>query len=514
MSNGTAPAAASSTPPAEPGLTFSAFWLLSARIVSFALNVLLPLLIVRRLSQVEFGHYKQVFLAVSTATMVVPLGFASTAFYFFAREPQRRREIVLNVLLVYAGIGAVAAAVLLAWPGMLSWLFGDAAVAQFAPALAMLLPLWMLSGLLEVIPVVNREFRTATLIIVASQVSRTAVVVAAVLWDASVWSVLWATSLHAGAQVCTLLWYCSRRFPGFWRHWDASLLRAQVVYALPLGWTVVLWGLQNDLHSYFVSHHYGPVVFAVYAVGCFQIPLIGTLTEAAASVLIGRVSELRVSQRNREIVEVTARAARKLSAVIFAVYAFFMVTGPEFLTLMFTEQYRASWPFFAVNLTMLLLLPFLIDPVMRACPERMVRIARLRTAVFILAAAALWMFVPRFGPLSAIAIVVIATFLDRAVTVYVLAPAVGFRVQDLRCFSDTARIAVFAALAAAVTAALRPFTSGLPPIVFLLVSGICFSAVYAALVSTLLTTDERATAGRLVRSPVSSLRAVLGRPTA
>ena len=48
-------------------LTVRALWLLVAKILAFALSIALPLLLVRRLSQQEFGLYKQAFLVVGTA---------------------------------------------------------------------------------------------------------------------------------------------------------------------------------------------------------------------------------------------------------------------------------------------------------------------------------------------------------------------------------------------------------------------------------------------------------------
>ena len=59
-------------------LTVRAFWLMFAKALAFVLGFALPLLLVRRLNQFEFGLYKQVFLVVSTSITVLPLGFSLT----------------------------------------------------------------------------------------------------------------------------------------------------------------------------------------------------------------------------------------------------------------------------------------------------------------------------------------------------------------------------------------------------------------------------------------------------
>src|SRR6185295_10219639 len=102
---------------AAPSLSTQAFWLLLAKAIGFALTLGLPLVLVRSLSQSEFGLYKQAFLLVGTATTALPLGFGMSAFYFLPREREAHGAIVLHILLVHAAVGAAAAAVLIAWPG-------------------------------------------------------------------------------------------------------------------------------------------------------------------------------------------------------------------------------------------------------------------------------------------------------------------------------------------------------------------------------------------------------------
>src|SRR5262245_56139170 len=110
-------------------LTAQAFWLLVAKTVGFALTMALPLVLVRTLSQADFGLYKQAFLIVGTATTALPLGFGMSAFYFLPRERERHGSIVLHIVAVHALVGALAAAVPVVWPGALAAIVGSHALA-------------------------------------------------------------------------------------------------------------------------------------------------------------------------------------------------------------------------------------------------------------------------------------------------------------------------------------------------------------------------------------------------
>jgi len=73
-------------------LTARAGWFMAARTLAFAFSFGLPLLLVRRLDQHQFGLYKQVFLLVMTAINVLPLGVEMSAFYFLPRMRERRER--------------------------------------------------------------------------------------------------------------------------------------------------------------------------------------------------------------------------------------------------------------------------------------------------------------------------------------------------------------------------------------------------------------------------------------
>ena len=78
----------------------------------------------------------------------------------------------------------------------------------------------------------------------------------------------------------------------------------------------MLLKLQQDLHHGFVSNAFGPAAYAVYAVGCFKVPLIGILRESVGSVVLLRINELESRNDKRRILELVATAARCLHHVM------------------------------------------------------------------------------------------------------------------------------------------------------------------------------------------------------
>lgn len=502
---------ASSTIESASSFTVRAGWLFFAKCFAFGLSFVLPLLLVRRLSQHEFGLYKQVFLVVGTAIYILPLGFGMSAFYFLPRERDRRDKVILNILLFYIMMAGGACAILVLRPSLLAILFNNNEIVRFAPQIGLVILFWVVSSLLEVVTLANQESRLATFFIIISQLAKTGLMLAAAISIASVASLMNAAIVYGMIQTAVMLAYLRSRFGNFWRSIDWSMVRTQIAYALPIGLASVLFQVQADLHNYFVSYHFSTADFAIYAIGCFNLPLIGILSESAGSVTIPHVSYLQKYDRHREIVELMARMLRKLSALYFPIYFFLLVMGREFITVLFTARYDSSWPIFAINLTMipLGLVASACDPVIRAYAEHRFFMMRVRVMVIAALSIALWVGTSRLGLIGAITIVVVFNLGERLLIAAKVGRILGVTRSDLVLLKDVGKLAFAALVAAVATWLVRSYGLEATPLVVLTTCGIVFCLAYvtALLMLGVLKPEERAFVERmLVRLPLPSWR--------
>lgn len=473
------PALAAEGPPPLPSLTTRAVWLLIAKTVGFALAILLPVMLVRRMSQEQFGLYKQVFFIVNTAMYVLPLGFGMSAYYYLPRERDRQGSVVVNIVLFHAAMGLLIAAVLMLVPGVLTRIFNNAALEPYAGRVGLLMMLWTIGSFLEVVTVAAQDVRATTGFIVASQLSKTAMLVIAAVTLGTVEALITAGLVQGAVQIAMLLGYLHHRFPGFWRAFDGRLLRTQAAYAVPLGLAALVLKLQDDLHHYFVSYAFGPAAYAVYAVGVFKLPLIGILRESVGSVMLPRINELEHENDQRRILLLVATAARKLALAYYPLYVFLMVTGPDVISVLFTTRYLASWPILAVSLTIIPFNVIVLDPVTRAQGERYF-ILRVRAALFALLTLTLWFGARSLGLVGIISAVVAANLLGWLIAVIRMARLLGFSRRDVRLFADVARIAGAALFAGLVAAWIRFELAGHAPWLIVVVCATVFGGAYAA----------------------------------
>lgn len=474
-------------------LTAHVSWLMFAKTIAFVFNLALPMLLVRRLDQTQFGVYRQLFLIVGTSVTVLPLGFAMSAYYFLPREPNRQRETVLNILIYNMIVGSLACGAFLLWPVLLDLIFHQPGLTGYAHLIGLVILLWIVSQALEIIPIANGEVKMASALIMSVQLTRTAIYLAAVIGFGSVRALIWAAVVQGCLQTGVLWWYLRSRFGNFWRRLDWSLMRSQLSYAVPLGLAGILYTVQTDLHGYFVSNRLGAAVFAIYSVGTVDLPLMTMLQEATNVVLIPRVSYLQHINDTREIVLLIARATRKLAAVYFPAYALLAVVAPDLISFVFTRRYLSSVPVFRINLTLLLVSVLLQDPLFRAYQSQRFFLFRLRIILSGLLVAGLYFGTSHFGPVGAIAAVVLVTAAERIVTAIRFGRILGVSRKDLVLLNDIGKLAIAAIISGLVAEGVRLLLRDAQPLINLMVCGMVFSLVYlcAVLLAGILTPEEK-----------------------
>ena len=433
------------TPPKETSLKAQSAWLLFAKVVGFGFSFLLPLLIVRYLSRDDVGIYRQVFLIIVNANVIFTLGFGMSAYYYLPRETAvRRSAVIFNTLLFNFTVGALVCLALFLFPSLVGNIFQSAEITRLAPKIGIVIWLWIFSSFLETVAVANQEPKTATVFIVLAQFTKTALMLLAVMLFASVESFVYAAIIQAVLQSIILLIYLNSRFPRFWTAFEARFFREQLFYALPFGLSGLLWTLQTDVHNYFVGYRFTSAEFAVYAIGCFQLPLIGMLGESVASVLIPRVSGLQAAGDRAEIVRLTMRAAQKLAFFYFPIYIFLMITAQTFITTLFTRDYAASVPIFLINLTLLPIWIWVTDPIVRAYKELGRYLLLLRSFVFLAMMAALYYGIQHFGMRGMIAIVVVTALAEKFIFTTVIVKKLKVGRNDLGELKTVGKTAVAA----------------------------------------------------------------------
>jgi O-antigen/teichoic acid export membrane protein len=481
----------------KPTLTTQAFWLMAARFIGYVFSFALPLVLARTFTQQEFGLYKQAFLVVMTISVILPLNYAMSAFYFLPRASVQR-SIVLNILLAYAVTATAGFAAVALFPGLLQLLLGDTSLTASSGLLAAVVFLWTFSALAESLATANQDVRYSTQFIIGAQVTKTILLAAAALSFETVEAVLWAAVVQGLIQSSVLLWYCWKRFPGWWRSFDKQLFREQTAYVLPFGFGAMLWKLQMDLHGFLVANRFSDAEFALYAVGISQLPLVALFRESINSVLLARMSSLQKSGDRDQMVRLFFITMRKIAIGYLPAFAILMVLGRELIVLMYTRAYEAAWPIFAVNLLTLLMSVISVDAILRAYAETKFYLVKLRIALIIILVFVSLLAINYFGMIGAICALVFTLTIERVMLTRAVVRILGIQWRDWKAAAPVLRIAIATVIAATGAALIRTVVLPYGPLLTVLAAGAGFAAIYVAAIMSagILDDSEQAIIGR------------------
>ncbi len=106
---------------------------------------------------------------------------------------------------------------------------------------------------------------------------------------------------------------------------------------------------QQYAHQYAVGSVVPPELFAIYAVGCFQLPLVDLLYTPTSEVLMVRVGELERQGRVSESLDAFRDAAGRLAYFFLPTAAFLFVAAPEFIGALFGAKFLPAVPLFRVS---------------------------------------------------------------------------------------------------------------------------------------------------------------------
>jgi len=482
-----------------------ALLLMAGRALASLATLLIPVTLVRFFDQTEYGTYKQLFLVFATLYSVALVGLSDSLYYFVPKAPENSGGYVANAVLglVLSG-GACLAWLHAARHDVAGWM-KNPALAEHLSSIGVFLFFTLVATVLEIALIARKRYATASFTYVISDIARAACFALPVAFLAPDLHtlMLWAMGFSA-VRLVFALWILKREFGSEFRV-TPGLMRGQLAYALPFSLYVLVEILQSTFHQYTVSWTFDAATFAIYSVGCFQVPLVDFLATPASSVMMVRMGEELREGRPAGALSIWIDITRKLALVFFPMVALLMVTSREVITLLFTDAYAASAPIFSLWVITIALSVLQTDGVMRVQAQLrylfVVNLARLALIV-----AAMQPLMAAFGLLGPVIATLLAMALAKGLHLVRMRSVMGLRIRDLLPWRSLGAILAASALAAFPVILMRGRLSG-PRLSVLVAESVTFGLVYLVLIlaTGIISNEERTSLFRELRRRTHAL---------
>lgn len=439
--------AAPANPPAA--LFRPALVLMAGRFLGFLAAFAIPMVLARMFALTEFGTYKQLFLVFGTLFGIAQLGMAESLYYFLPFETTRSGRFVFNTLVLSGAAGLAVLVLLWLAQAPVAALLNNVRLAGYLPLIGLYLLLTLPAVVLEIVMTVCKQHFVASCTYALTDFLRALFLVLPVLLFADIYWLLLGAVLFALLRLGATRLYIRREL-GAGLHYDAGAMRQHLGYAVPFGLAGLIEILQTNFHLYAVSWYFDAATFALYAVGCLQVPLIDFLMTSTCNVMMISMRESSLAGDHAAVVAIWLDSIRKLALVFFPLVGVLLVCAHELIVLLFTEAYAASIPVFMVWTLSMLFATLLTDGALRVFAQtRFLILQNLARLVFIVVL--IRFFLDHFGLIGAIVVTLLATLLAKTLALWRLKTVMGVTLRHLlpwRALASTLGLALLSLLPA------------------------------------------------------------------
>ncbi|MBI3043012.1 MAG: lipopolysaccharide biosynthesis protein [Betaproteobacteria bacterium] len=481
--------------PKTRGLGRRALTLGAANAFEYALQFLLPVVLVRCLDPEAFGQYRLLWLAVGTVMAILTQAMPGSLYYFLPRAQGGEKRLYINQALLFLLLaGLVAAWAVSRWNPWLPAQLDELARHEFiVPAFVLL---WVVASLLDLLPTVEERVAwqaRATLGLAALRAAALSLAAALTGELAPVLAVLLA---FVAFKVAVLLYYIARFHGLRGPYLRRGAFAHQVRYVAPFGAASALYCLRLQADQWVAAALFSVASFAAFSIGALLGPLLTVLRKSVSHVFLPSMSRLQAAGDLHSMLALNSRANVIVGALAFPLLACAFVFAEEIVTLVFTTAYVEAAPVMRVYIAGLAALVIELASLTFLLQQGafVLRLGLVALAVSVALSASL---AQAFGLAGAAVGSTAVVYLDLCVTLRCIARRTGTPVRDLQDWRSLGRLLAFSALAAAFAWILvEHLLAGSGALARLATGGALLGAAYAAMTVTSATGRAWLAAGR------------------
>ena len=350
----------------EGGLRRSAMMLALASGVEFGLQLALPVILVRSLSETAFGQYRLLWLLANTALAIAPAFVPQSLFYFLPRGGANDRGVLIGNVLLY--MGAVAGVTAIVTSGANPWLH-EAAHVVFVHTKGMsaaFLALWVLASTLDVLPTAEGRMAWQSRAMIAIAVARTLLLALAALATADIVWVAFAMVCVALLKLGLLVYYVFPLAASRKLGWSGSMLRRQFRYALPFAMGNALFQLRGQADQWVVITMLSPAMYATFSIASVVQPVAALIRQPVSNAMLSRLNAAHTQGNRSEIKNLILKSNGSTALLLLPLIGGLLVAAPEIVNIIYTSRYQQTAAIMQVYLIGMLTNIFAVGHVLTA----------------------------------------------------------------------------------------------------------------------------------------------------
>lgn len=325
------------------GASYDSLFLISVRVVTLCLGLLITRVLSGFFSLQEYGTYSQILLLVTTISNVTTLGMMDGINYFFCKEPddKKRDAYVSTIFFLHFSISAFVSLIVLLCTTPISKYFGNADIKSLIIFAAILPVSQNTISLLQVMFIaIGKAKQIAIRNLAVSVMKLIAVLLSCYMFD-SIAVIFVCQVITDSIQILYFIITLKKndcKINVF--HYDMSLIREILVYCIPMAMFSVIKSLNRDSDKFVISFFTDTETMAVYANASKILPFDIIMT-SFVTVLMPYITRF-VTEKKYVQCQKLYKSFLELSYIVTTVLAGGAIcVAHELFTFLYTEKYAS-----------------------------------------------------------------------------------------------------------------------------------------------------------------------------
>lgn len=333
--------------------TAQAMWIGIGSLASFLFAIISSAILSRFLIKSDYGTYKQVMYVYNTLLSVFTLGLPLAYSYFLPRVNRSEGKALVEKLnLVFVVLGFIFSVVLFFGSDTIASLLNNSDLSKnlkiFSPAPILILPTMGLQGILATY---KRTIWNAVYIVSTRILMLLFVALPVALYRSDCEIAIWGFVIASFISLLLSLTLQNIPFKGIKKESCSITYKEIFNYSIPLMAASFLGIGIGAADQFYISRFFGQEIFADFANGSLELPFVGMVLSASATVLLPTFSKM-ISEGDdtSAIVDLWKRTAIKSAYIIYPLVTYFGFFAFDTMTFIYGDQYEQSSIYFQISL--------------------------------------------------------------------------------------------------------------------------------------------------------------------
>lgn len=338
----------------ESSNTKQAVWVAIGSLFSFGFSIVSSMILSRYFDKGDYGTYKQVLYVYNTLLVVFTLGLPKAYSYFLPRvEINQGKDIINKINSLFFVLGGLFSFFLFFFSYEIACFLNNSELEK-AIKIFSIVPILMLPTMgLESILATYKKTKFMTLYVVSTRlVQLFCVVLPVIFWNSNYISALVGFDIASIAAFIIALKLKSIPFKDIYENHKSNVTYFQILkFSLPLMFASIWAIISQSADQYFISQYFGKEIFAEFSNGWMELPFIGMITAACATVLSPIFSKLSLENINprNEIYPIWIRVFEKSVLLIYPLLVYSCFFADAIMIFLYGKQYENSSVYFILK---------------------------------------------------------------------------------------------------------------------------------------------------------------------